>query len=273
MSIDLHFSRCQAGETSSFLVRSYFSLNSNTDTGCYSDKHIPEGSCTLVFNFEGEVNMSIGHLPALKLPPYFLTLPYLGFVNIKVTLPSDTFGVVCKASVFSAFFNIPLNATQTLSFRTIDDVISPELYEKLKSAGTLQNRIKTFENYISRIGEEKKYDADDIDLAYEQIYSSNGLLQIKKLVTELNLNSRSFRRNFDRRVGVSAKSLCRIVRANQVLNALKESGKIDFQNIVYSGKYFDQPHFVNDFRKFVGESPGMFFHRDLRLVKLFSGLQ
>jgi AraC-like DNA-binding protein len=97
-------------------------------------------------------------------------------------------------------------------------------------------------------------------------------VHIDNLVSELNLNSRSFRRNFSRRVGVSAKSLCRIVRANQVLNATKESGVIDFQNIVYSGKYFDQPHFVNDFRKFIGESPGTFFQRDLRLVKFFSGL-
>ncbi len=271
MSIDLKFSCCEAGERSSFLVRRYMFLDSEVPTGCFTDKHIPEGSCTLVFNFMGEVKMSVSRLPQKKLPPYFLTLPYLGFVSVSASLPTNTFGVVCKASVFSAFFNVSFDNCEVPAFRTINDVIPGELFDKLKEANSRQKRIRIFEDFLlSR--ERNTYQPDNIDIAYERIYSSNGLVHIDNLVSELNLNSRSFRRNFNRRVGIPAKSLCRIVRANQVLNATKESGVIDFQNIVYSGKYFDQPHFVNDFRKFVGESPGTFFHRDLRLVKFFSGL-
>ncbi|MGV8136412.1 MAG: helix-turn-helix domain-containing protein [Mangrovibacterium sp.] len=216
--------------------------------------------------------MGVKQSPHRKLPPYFLALPYLGFVNVKAIPPIDTFAVACKTSVFSSFFDITLDKTETPSFRTIDDVISYELYDKLKHAATRQVRIKLFENFVSGIRKGKEYKPDKIDVAYEQIYSSNGLLHINNLVSELNINNRTFRRNFYRRVGVTAKSLCRIVRANQVLNAMKESSEIDYQGLVFSGKYFDQPHFVNDFRKFVGESPGTFFNRDLRIVKLFSGL-
>jgi len=272
MSVDLTFSFCEPGEQTSFLVRRFLFLESEALTGSYGDKHIPEGSCTLIFNFKGEVDISVDHSPDLKLPPYFLALPYLGFVNVKAILPIDTFGVACKTSVFSAFFNISLNSLETPSFRTINDVIPHELYEKLKSAATRQERIKIFENFIRETGKGEEYKPDSIDVAYEHIYSSNDLLHINNLISELKLNSRSFRRNFCRRVGVTAKSLCRIVRANHVLNAMKESREIDFQSIVYSGKYFDQPHFVNDFHKFIGESPGTFFNRDLRIVKLFSGL-
>lgn len=272
MSVDLTFSFCEPEEQTSFLVRRFIFLGSEAHTGSYCDKHIPEGSCTLIFNFKGEVDIGVERPPYQKLPPYFLALPYLGFVNIKAILPIDTFGVACKTSVFSAFFNISLNSLETPAFRTIYDVIPPELYEKLKSAATHQERIKIFENFIREMGKGEEYKPDSIDVAYEHIYSSNGLLHINNLISELNLNSRSFRRNFCRRVGVTAKSLCRIVRANHVLNAMKEPHEIDFQSIVYSGKYFDQPHFVNDFHKFTGESPGTFFNRDLRIVKLFSGL-
>jgi AraC-like DNA-binding protein len=272
MGIDLTFSWCGAEESSSFLVRRFLFLESESHAGGYCDKHIPDGCCTLIFNFKGEVNMSVEQSPNRKLPPYFLALPYLGFVNVKAILPIDTFAVACKTSVFSSFFNIALDTLEMPSFRTIDDVIPYELYEKLKHAGTRQARIKLFENFINEIKRGEEYKPDTIDVAYEQIYSSNGLLHINNLVSDLEINSRTFRRNFYRRVGVTAKSLCRIVRANQVLNAMKESREIDYQSIVFSGKYFDQPHFVNDFRKFVGESPGTFFNRDLRIVKLFSGL-
>ncbi len=271
MSIDLKFSSCDAGERASFLVRRYIFLDSEADSGCYIDKHIPGGSCTLIFNFKGEVNMGLQHAPNQKLPHYFLTLPYLGFVNVQAAMPNDTFGVACKASVFSAFFCITFDDREVPSYRIIDDVIPAELYEELKAASSHEMRIRIFENFISahKKGVNKP---DQIDLAYEHIYSSNGLVHINELVSELNINSRSFRRNFYQRVGVSAKSLCRIVRANHVLNTLKESSEIDFQSIVYSGEYFDQPHFVNDFRKFIGESPRTFFSRDLQVVKVFSGL-
>jgi len=226
-----------------------------------------------MFNFEGVVTMSLNNSPAQKLPPYFLTLPYLGPVNIQALLPIDSFGVACKTSVFSRLFNISLDSGRTPSFRRIDNVIPNKLYEDLKNTEGREARIQIFQNFINNLNNGEEYKPDCIDIAYERIYESNGLIQISDLISELGINCRTFRRNFYRRVGVSAKSLCRIVRANQVLNALKEANEIDFQNVVFKGRYFDQPHFVNDFHKFIGESPGTFFHRDLRLVKLFSGIQ
>ncbi len=271
MSLDLTFSSFEPGERVSFLVRRYLTLESDAQEGCFCDKHIPEGSCTLVFNFKGEVSMSLDRLTK-KLPPYFLTVPYLGYVNIRATPPIDTFGVACKTSVFTSLFNIDFNKSDNPSFRQIQDVIPFELWNKLRDADSRQKRMEIFENFIRSVAKGKKYEPDNIDVAYERIYSSNGLVHVNDLIDDLNLNSRSFRRNFYRRVGISAKSLCRIVRANRVLQLLKESDNIDFQNIVFLGKYVDQPHFVNDFRKFVGESPGTFFNRDLKMVKLLSGL-
>lgn len=273
MPINLTFSCCEPDVSSAFLVRRFLFLDSKSQTGSYCDKHIPEGSCTLMFNFKGEVDMSVNNSPSQELPSYFLTLPFLGPVNIKATLPIDSFGVACRTSVFSRLFNISLNTCRTPSFKRIDDVIPNNLYEELKNAEGCKARIQIFQKFINGLNNGEEYKSDSIDIAYERIYESNGLIQISDLISDLDLNSRTFRRNFYRRIGVSAKSLCRIVRANQVLNALKETNEIDFQNIVFTGKYFDQPHFVNDFRKFIGESPGTFFHRDLRLVKLFSGIQ
>ncbi len=271
MSAELTFSSCEPGERVSFLVRRFLFLKSEAQDGCFSDKHIPEGSCTLIFNFSGSVTMSIGD-ETCQLPPFFLTIPYPGYVSICATPPIDTFGVACKTSVFSAFFNVSLDNSDNPSFRPIDEVIPHQLWEQLKAAPSRQHRIDLFEKFILSIADGRAYLPDYIDHAYEKIYSSNGLIHINELIDDLNLNSRSFRRNFCRRVGISAKSLCRIVRNNQLLHLLEKSKEIDFQNMVYLGHYVDQPHLVNDFRKMVGESPGSFIHRDLKMVKLLSGL-
>lgn len=272
MSSELILSSCEPGEQLSFLVKRYLFLESKKPTGCFSDKHLPEGSCNLIFNFKGEVRMNLDQKSSQILPPYFLTIPYPGYVNIQAMPPIDTFVIACKTSVFSSFFNISLHNCPEPSFRSIHDVIPQTLWNNLRDTGSQKMRIKVFEDFIGSVAKGRMYEPDRIDSAYEQICSSNGLVNVNDLATALNLNNRSFRRNFCRRVGISAKSLCRIVRAADILRTVTENKAIDFQNIVYSKQYFDQAHLVHDFRKFTGESPASFFHRDIQMVRLFSGL-
>jgi AraC-like DNA-binding protein len=41
--------------------------------------------------------------------------------------------------------------------------------------------------------------------------------------------------------------------------------------MVFDGEYFDQSHFIKDFKMITGESPNHFFKRNLELVKVLSG--
>ena len=76
MPIDLTSSCYEPDTSSTFLVRRFIFLESKAQTGSYCDKHIPEGSCTVMFNFKGEVNMSLNNSPAKGLPSFFLTLSF-----------------------------------------------------------------------------------------------------------------------------------------------------------------------------------------------------
>jgi AraC-like DNA-binding protein len=40
---------------------------------------------------------------------------------------------------------------------------------------------------------------------------------------------------------------------------------------VFDGNYFDQAHFINDFKSITGETPSYFFNRNLQITKMFSG--
>ena len=259
-----------SGRTSAFLVRRYIFFHSNSESGYVSDKHIPEGTCSLVFNFKGDVYVGGPGFGERKLPPYFVTLPYPSFVNVKVLLPIDSFCVCCRTSVFTRAFGLKLLETGPDSYRSIDEVVSPELFEVLKAAGDNAGRVAVFERFLSaRIS---RYVGDSIDDAHDLIFANNGIVDIDKMVSDLKLNPRTARRRFISRVGIRAKSLCRIVRANYILGEMERSKKIDFQDLVFLSDYFDQPHLINDFKKFTGEPPKVFFSRDLTGVRMVSGL-
>ena len=48
---------------------------------------------------------------------------------------------------------------------------------------------------------------------------------------------------------------------------------IDFQELIYKGNFYDQSHFIHDFKEITGESPSFFFKRDLKNLKIFSGYE
>lgn len=81
----------------------------------------------------------------------------------------------------------------------------------------------------------------------------------------------SLQRKFARRVGISPKGLMRITRLNYLWDRIRHGCAVDFQDMVFEGKYFDQAHFIKDFKSLTGEAPGHFFARNLEATRMLSG--
>lgn len=88
---------------------------------------------------------------------------------------------------------------------------------------------------------------------------------------EFPVSQRTLQRQFIRRVGTSPKRLERISRINRVWDLISFDKIIDYQNLVIKGCYYDQSHFIKEFKEIVGETPDNFFKRDLENVKIMSG--
>jgi AraC-like DNA-binding protein len=56
-------------------------------------------------------------------------------------------------------------------------------------------------------------------------------------------------------VGVTPKLFCRIRRFQDVLTRLRRDTAVDWADIACACGYFDQAHFVHDFRTFSGLTP------------------
>jgi AraC-like DNA-binding protein len=72
---------------------------------------------------------------------------------------------------------------------------------------------------------------------------------------QIGISPRRFVEVFRNQVGLTPKVFCRIKRFQRVLDALDTSREIDWPDIALSGGYFDQAHFIHDFRAFSGINP------------------
>ncbi|SDJ19723.1 helix-turn-helix transcriptional regulator [Alteribacillus bidgolensis] len=93
----------------------------------------------------------------------------------------------------------------------------------------------------------------------QYIYATKGMISIRSLSEKLSYSERNIRRTFHKELGVSPKELSGIIRFQSLLQELYNSNQYSFTNIAIKYGYSDQPHFINNFRRYYGMSPNQVF--------------
>jgi AraC-like DNA-binding protein len=88
------------------------------------------------------------------------------------------------------------------------------------------------------------------------IVARNGQVRVDDLAFDAGMSARQLRRVFLEQVGLSPKHFCRVIRFRQSLAQLRGSRRGDLTEVALGCGYYDQAHFINEFREFSGYTPG-----------------
>lgn len=89
--------------------------------------------------------------------------------------------------------------------------------------------------------------------AMHRILQSKGTLQAEQLAE--GISARQLRRLFDQYVGENPKTFSKVVRFQQVLQAKPSVESLRRNKIFYDAGYYDQAHFIREFRTMYGLPP------------------
>ena len=92
--------------------------------------------------------------------------------------------------------------------------------------------------------------------AVKLIYQTKGTIRIKELNQRLFISQSPFEKRFRKLVGTTPKKFSSIVRFNTILNSLTNTKSLT--EICYENNFFDQAHFIKDFKQFTGDTPENF---------------
>jgi len=112
-----------------------------------------------------------------------------------------------------------------------------------------------------------KYLEDTLDL----IYLRNGDIAVSELCSAVGMSERHLRRQFKIITGVSPKNYCKILQFNAVFDALKTGNKETLYDLALMNGYYDQAHFINDFKAYLGNSPRGFLRSEHSFLKSYLG--
>ena len=105
----------------------------------------------------------------------------------------------------------------------------------------------------------------------ETILTANGQLTVEELSKQTNINRRQLERKFSSTIGLSPKQLSKTIRLQATLKMLLNKQFTSLTALAYEGAYYDQAHFIKDFKEFTGLTPKEFYGDNLKMSSLFYG--
>ena len=130
-----------------------------------------------------------------------------------------------------------------------------ETEEKLLFAKTDKQRIHIVEQFL--LSQLKDIHNDKLIIeAVKLIYQSKGNIKIKELTEKLFISQSPLEKRFRKLVGTTPKKFASIVRFNAVLHHLNNTKSLT--EICYENNFFDQAHFIKEFKQYTGDTPEIF---------------
>ena len=96
--------------------------------------------------------------------------------------------------------------------------------------------------------------------AVRAIQRARGSLRIAALARELGISQDPLEKRFRRAIGASPKQIASLVRIRHAIAAGHTGAS--WSRVAHDAGYFDQSHFIREFRAFTGASPARFFRTD-----------
>lgn len=167
-----------------------------------------------------------------------------------------------KSGTFRHFTSIPYSELND-TYLSIIDIWNNKAYEllnKLNQTEHLKQKIELIENFlILRLIENKQDKNEKWDDIISILYGEFRTVNLTELSKNTHLSYRQFERNFKAQFGITAKKFQIITRLQDtVKKSILDEGTCYFHNAL-DNAYFDQSHFINDFKKLVGVKPMDFF--------------
>ncbi|WP_114108817.1 AraC family transcriptional regulator [Clostridioides difficile] len=155
------------------------------------------------------------------------------------------------------FLKIPISEfnRQIVDLEAVSKLFAKKLEESLNPTKAIEKVVLCLEEVLLSILEEDLISNKYVKLLNSFIYV-NRYSNIKAFCDDTNINIKTLERICLKYTGYTPKILKRIYRfkmaSNQLIYNYKDDELFDF---IYENEYYDQAHFIKEFKKFSGTSP------------------
>lgn len=133
-----------------------------------------------------------------------------------------------------------------------------EFGQRVLEAKNHEERIIIIESFLTMFLNRYHRPTSWLDMAVKKIFYGCNAVALTDVSRDVFISDRQLQRKFREAVGVSPKTFQQISRFETVLKHLLLNKKQDYLGIALEHGYYDQSHFIKDFKTYLGECPSLF---------------
>lgn len=248
------------------LIKYYWVLQESGNDLEYPDLLLPDGCPELIFTFQGYYNRAdLDKKRFFQIDRAVVTgvRNHSIFVDSKKAVRTHFIGVKFKPCAITHFFKMNASdlANSVMSIDEMEDNKLGLLYETLADEhdlGSIKHLLSTY--FFGKIGFAKSTLTEKrAGYATNFIVKRRGNVKLKELCEVLSVDKRTLSRDFGRYVGIGPKEYAMIIRMNWIYRVFNRSNCKFYDDGVFEYGYYDQSHFLKDFKKYFGMNPSTYY--------------
>ncbi|NUQ82131.1 MAG: AraC family transcriptional regulator [Bacteroidetes bacterium] len=236
---------------------------------------VPDGCMELIVHLGDLYRQYLDETTCIIQPRSFVFGQLTKPLRIEPTGRTHIFAVRFLPDGFLPFSSLPLLELENRAV-PLDELFGPEgthLDNQIRSAQSNVERQSLAVSFLrSRLSGSQSVDRL-VKATIELMMAASGQLPISDLSEQSRINRRQLERRFATTIGLSPKQLSRLIRFHATLKLLLNNQAGPLTALAHEHNYYDQAHFIRDFKAFTGTTPGDFFKDHLVLSALFYGHQ
>lgn len=182
-------------------------------------------------------------------------------IPTKATIKKGNTCLITRFQPYAGALFFP-NQVSDFTNESIDlfDILSNEcngFYYRLMEQPLLEQKVKVLEAFLidRLVGTPKKQDKIGlVEVLCNSINRNGDSFDMSRLAAETGFSVRYIQKLFLNYVGISPNSFFSVQRFNRSLNLVR-SAELSLTNIAYECGYYDQAHFIREFKSYTGLTP------------------
>ncbi len=170
------------------------------------------------------------------------------------------FCIKFRPGAFYPFVNVPVSGftDKRISLSEVFGPAGQALETAIRAAKEDEPSIEIAEQFLRSRHPQQDDAVALIHRIIERIAADRALTRCSHLEQEFHVTERTLQRLFSRYVGVSPGWVIRRYRIHDAVNRLEQGEVVDWPALAVDLGYFDQAHFIKDFKQLIGVSPGIY---------------
>ncbi len=182
--------------------------------------------------------------------------PHSRFFIMDTACQAQVIGIHFRPGGAFPFLKLPADELQNRHI-ALDDLWGSragELRERVLAASTPECKVQVLERFLMAQAFKPLRRHPAVGFALREFHRPE-IPAVAAVTDQIGLSSRRFVQVFSEEVGLSPKLFSRVRRFQQVLQIIHCARDVDWVEIALGCGYFDQAHFIHDFKEFSGINP------------------